>query len=216
MARPSRARAPRVARARPAPQQARSRRTRERILRAAVECFERPGCDDTTTAMIAERAGIGVGTLYGHFPDKREILLQVFELWSAELSDVVLRGLDPERWQGGDVRARTRELIDTLFHMQTLRPGMQRVLWERYFKDPDFHAPFEAVRERLRRAVVDFAHAVGPEQLRDDLDVDGAALIVVNAVQWNAVHAYMHGTPEQIDAAARNTAAMVERFLFRE
>ncbi|MCA9510061.1 MAG: helix-turn-helix domain-containing protein [Myxococcota bacterium] len=198
------------------PQQARSRRTRERILAAAVDCFEHHGYDDTTTAMIAARAGIGVGTLYGYFPDKRELLLTLFGLWSTELADVVLRGLDPERWAGGDVREHTRELIDTLFHMQTLRPGIQRVLWERYFKDPDFHAPFERVRERLRCAVVDFARAIGPAQLRDGLDVEGAALIVVNAVQWNAVHAYMHGTPAEIDAAARNTAEMVERFLFRD
>ena len=47
------------------PQQARSRRTRERVLEAAVACFEDRGYDETTTAMIATRAGIGVGTLYG-------------------------------------------------------------------------------------------------------------------------------------------------------
>lgn len=199
-----------------APKQARSRRTRERILAAAVECFEHRGYDETTTAMIAQRAGIGVGTLYGHFPDKRELLLTLFGLWSGELANVVLEGLEPERWRGGDVREHTRKLIDALFHMQTLRPGIQRVLWERYFKDPDFHAPMEAMRERLRRAVVAFARAIGPERLRDGLELDSAALIVVNAVQWNAVHAYMHGTPEEIDAAARSTAEMVGRFLFRE
>ena len=42
------------------PQQARSRRTRERILEAAVECFEASGYDQTTTAAIAARAGTAV------------------------------------------------------------------------------------------------------------------------------------------------------------
>ena len=42
------------------PQQARSRRTRERILEAAVDCFETRGYEATTTAAIAEKAGVAV------------------------------------------------------------------------------------------------------------------------------------------------------------
>jgi len=47
------------------PQQARSRRTREQILEAAVTCFEKRGYEETTTAEIARRARIAVGTCYG-------------------------------------------------------------------------------------------------------------------------------------------------------
>ena len=61
------------------PQQARSRRTREAVLEAAGRCFEECGYDETTTAMIAERAGIAVGTLYGYFQDKRDILLEILD-----------------------------------------------------------------------------------------------------------------------------------------
>jgi len=196
------------------PQQARSRRTRERILEAAVVCFEAEGFDDTTTAMIAAKARIGVGTLYGHFGNKRDILFEVLERFTDQMLELVVSRLDPEHWDGGDPRELARQLIDTLFHMQTLRPGMQRVLWERYFKDPDFHAPIEAVREQMRAAVERFALAIDPELLRGGLDLSAASLTVVNAVQWNALHAFMHGSPEQIDSAAAATADMVARYLF--
>ena len=198
------------------PQQARSRRTRERLLEAAVACFEQHGYDETTTALIADRAGVAVGTLYGYFRDKREVLLEVLDRFTGEVVDVVLERLDPDAWEGGDPREHARELIDTLFKMQTLRPGMQRVLWERYFKDPDFHAPIENVRERLCGAVEAFCRAIEPAELRPALDIPGAALAVVNAVQWNGLHAYMHGTPEEIDRAAANTAHLVTCFLFHE
>ena len=198
------------------PQQARSRRTRERILEAAVICFEQHGYDETTTAMIAARARIGVGTLYGYFRDKRDILFELLDRFRDQLLEIVVARLDPERWAVGDPAEHARQLIDAVFHMQTLRPGMQRVLWERYFKDPDFHEPVEAVREQLREAVERFAHAIDPTVLRADLDLAAASLTVVNAVQWNALHAYMHGNDEQIDAAAAATADMVARYLFRD
>ena len=198
------------------PQQERGRRTRQRIVEAAVACFEDRGYDETTTAMVASRAGIAVGTLYGYFRDKRELLFELFELFSDQLLDEVITRLDPERWAGGDPAEHARQLIDTVFHMQTLRPGIQRVLWEQYFKDPDFHEPMEALRERVRDAVERFARAIEPGQLREEIDLRSASLAVVNAVQWNAMHAFMHGTPEQIDAAAATTADMVARYLFRD
>jgi hypothetical protein len=70
------------------------------------------------------------------------------------------------------------------------------------------------VREQMRAAVERFALAIEPELLRDGLDLHAASLTVVNAVQWNALHAFMHGSPAQIDSAAAATADMVARYLF--
>ncbi|MDG9715139.1 helix-turn-helix domain containing protein [Streptomyces sp. DH24] len=50
-----------------------ARRNYERLLKAAVEAFsehgERASLDD-----IAKRAGVGTGTLYRHFPSRRDLL----------------------------------------------------------------------------------------------------------------------------------------------
>lgn len=47
---------------------------RGRMLRAAAELFEERGFDQTTTADIAQRAGVTERTFFRHFPDKREVL----------------------------------------------------------------------------------------------------------------------------------------------
>jgi AcrR family transcriptional regulator len=44
-----------------------------RIEHAARRLFSKQGYDLTTTREIAERAGIGVGTLFVYFPEKRDI-----------------------------------------------------------------------------------------------------------------------------------------------
>lgn len=49
---------------------------RGRLLRTAVDLFAERGYEATTTAQIAERAGLTKTTLFRLFPDKREILFQ--------------------------------------------------------------------------------------------------------------------------------------------
>jgi len=48
--------------------------TRHEIVQAAAEVFVERGYHATRLSDIAERAGVGQGTLYRHFKDKREIL----------------------------------------------------------------------------------------------------------------------------------------------
>lgn len=59
------------------PQQQRSRHSREAILAAALECFGQHGWRGTSIGMIAARAGVSVGTVYGHFANKHDLLLTV-------------------------------------------------------------------------------------------------------------------------------------------
>ncbi len=201
-----------------APQQARSRRTRRRLIEAAIDCFERQGFEETTTAMIAAEAGVAVGTFYNYFNDKREIILELLDQTDRELAEEVIAQLDPESWRGTtDPRDRTRTLIDAIFHTQKLRPGIQRILWAQYFKDPEFRKPFEAIRERLRAAIDEFIDAVDEAGLcRPDLDRQMASFVLLNTVQWNSTQAYLVGGEAFRDAAAHATAEIVARYLFSD
>ncbi|MFE7718521.1 TetR/AcrR family transcriptional regulator [Nocardia rhizosphaerihabitans] len=59
--------------------QERARLTHEHILEAAAKLFGEQGIEATSTNRIAAAAGIGVGTLYRHFPDKSSILDELIE-----------------------------------------------------------------------------------------------------------------------------------------
>jgi AcrR family transcriptional regulator len=48
-------------------------RNRERVLDAATELVRRSG-ERVPMALIAERAGVGVGTVYRHFPTREDLL----------------------------------------------------------------------------------------------------------------------------------------------
>ncbi|MGT2436258.1 TetR family transcriptional regulator [Bradyrhizobium betae] len=59
------------------PQQARSSGLVAAILDAAVQVLEKEGAQRFTTARVAERAGVSVGSLYQYFPNKAAILFRL-------------------------------------------------------------------------------------------------------------------------------------------
>ena len=59
------------------PQQARSTELVAAILQAAVQVLARDGITRFTTARVAERAGVSVGSVYQYFPNKAAILFRL-------------------------------------------------------------------------------------------------------------------------------------------
>ena len=55
-----------------------ARRNYERLLAAAGEAFAERGADDVSLEEIARRAGVGIGTLYRHFPTRQALLEAVY------------------------------------------------------------------------------------------------------------------------------------------
>jgi AcrR family transcriptional regulator len=62
----------------PRPMRADARRNYERLLSAALAAFAEHGADDASLEEIARRAGVGIGTLYRHFPTRRALLEAVY------------------------------------------------------------------------------------------------------------------------------------------
>ncbi|NHZ35791.1 TetR family transcriptional regulator [Massilia rubra] len=62
---------------RKAPKQARSTELVSAILEAAVQVLEQEGAPRFTTARVAERAGVSIGSVYQYFPNKAAILFRL-------------------------------------------------------------------------------------------------------------------------------------------
>jgi AcrR family transcriptional regulator len=56
-----------------------ARRNYERLLTAATAAFAEHGADDVSLEEIARRAGVGIGTLYRHFPARQALLEAVYK-----------------------------------------------------------------------------------------------------------------------------------------
>jgi AcrR family transcriptional regulator len=78
------------------PKRADARRNYEKVLAAAREAFAEGG-ESTALEEIARRAGVGIGTLYRHFPNRQALLeaLYVDEVEELCRSAAELEGTDP-------------------------------------------------------------------------------------------------------------------------
>jgi AcrR family transcriptional regulator len=56
------------------PRQSRAKETVDAIVEATAQVFGARGYEQTTTARIAARAGVSVGSLYQYFPDKQALI----------------------------------------------------------------------------------------------------------------------------------------------
>jgi AcrR family transcriptional regulator len=88
------------------PQQARSAELVATILEAAVQVLAKEGAQRFTTARVAEKAGVSIGSLYQYFPNKASIL---FRLQSDEWRQTgeLLRGILEDAGQPPLTRLRT-------------------------------------------------------------------------------------------------------------
>jgi AcrR family transcriptional regulator len=99
-----------------------ARRNREKLLVAAVELFAGAG-EDVPLEAIAERAGVGIGTLYRHFPTREALVAAVYRAERgrlAEAADELLAEQCPDRalrsWMDlfADYMATKREMAESL------------------------------------------------------------------------------------------------------
>src|ERR1035438_7432335 len=62
----------------PRPLRADAQRNYQRLLSAASATFAEHSADDASLEEIARRAGVGIGTLYRHFPNRQALLEAVY------------------------------------------------------------------------------------------------------------------------------------------
>jgi len=70
---------------------------REEILRAALELIAEHGFHGAPMAMVAERAGVGAGTIYRYFEGKDALIAEIFAELEKKLVEYLLPGYSLDR-----------------------------------------------------------------------------------------------------------------------
>ena len=162
-----------------AAQRADARRNRERILRVALTELTRSQSVPLST--IARRAGVGQGTFYRNFPDRRALVLEVYrhEMQQvADAADELLAAREPDR--------ALRAWMDDLARFACAKAGLADAVREAT-SGPDTpkkpgHAPLTTAAARLLGA----AQQAGT--VRRDVDPDDFFLAIAGVWQLCDAH----------------------------
>jgi len=147
----------------PRPLRADARRNREKILAAATAAFRESGLD-TQVEDIARRAGVGIGTVYRHFPTKEALVTALAAQHFERLAGIVEEALAQE----GDAW----EVFETAI-WRAAEPAAGDVAWCEILADAESRLPGPLpAQERLGAAtgaLIERAQAAG--QMRADAGV---------------------------------------------
>jgi AcrR family transcriptional regulator len=120
-----------------------ARRNRERLVASARELFASRGVE-ASVEEITHHAGVGMGTLYRHFPHKEDLVDAVLEDAFAEVVAVAERAAaEPDAWVG------LTGFLERVLELHGANRGLKDVL------DSSVHGRrrAEAMRSRLRPLV---------------------------------------------------------------
>jgi AcrR family transcriptional regulator len=166
-----------------------ARRTRDRVLSAALELFNEHGSASVTTNHVAAGAGISPGNLYYWFSDKNEIVRELYaqfvaayeRLWGASLGGTgSLEVSDPGdslSLTPDEVLARLARGAELSRHYAFLARDLLGLL----HGDPVLAAEYRNVRERRIAEFTDLAGAWRRQGLIRPLD-DGTIADLVQAL----------------------------------
>jgi AcrR family transcriptional regulator len=182
------------------PLRADAQRNRDRLLEAAVSAFSREGPDVTLDA-IAKDAGVGIGTLYRHFPTREALVEAAYRNELARLCDAVadlLRIMPPDD--------ATRAWMDRFVDYMTTKRGMADALRAVIASGGN---PFAQSRDRLVGAITALLQAgAAAGTIRPDIE-PADVLASLSGVSLAA------GEPAQRDQARRLLDLLMDGLRYR-
>lgn len=151
------------------PVQSRGVETLEVILEAAAQVLEAYGYEKTTTNLVAERAGVSIGTIYEYYPNKDALLAELQSKRGKQTYDTFVNALSNTDGDGS-LRQDLRRLIQARITATTMNAELHSALKN--------DLPFVSNREEqdqrlrdLREANIESMRARKSEFRIDDIEM---------------------------------------------
>ena len=155
-------------------------RNRERVLRAAKAVFSAGGADASLEA-VARRAGVGIGTLYRHFPTREALFEAVYRREVRQLSELAEQLKD----ETSPVQALRRWLHSNIELVAT-KKGMSAALALAVHGSSELYA--DSLERLAKAAGVLLDRAVAAGEIRSDISPKDLLRALVGMC-------YMHDQP---------------------
>jgi AcrR family transcriptional regulator len=182
------------------PQQSRAEQTVATILEAAARVLETKGMEGMNTNLVAQRAGVGVGSLYQYFPNKDALIVALSKREGTVFFAEAAGALSEPTGQ----RA-LKHLITVSVHQQLRRPALARAL--------DFEENRPAIARELAASKAAFHEVIRQILAREDIPPQRNMETATNDLVA-IVRAIVDAAGERGESDRRDLESRVSRALF--
>jgi AcrR family transcriptional regulator len=165
------------------PQRADARRNYDKLIEAARRSFTASGTE-TSLEAVAREAGVGIGTLYRHFPNRQALLEGVYLEEIENLADSAARLQDLPPW------AALEQWLRAFLGYALTKRAIAMELMATLGKESEFFQRCHAVIQDSGGALLRRAHEAG--EVRTDLEFRDV-LRLIGGISWAE-----NADPEQV------------------
>jgi AcrR family transcriptional regulator len=184
--------------------EARSARTRGKVLDATVECLLELGYAGTTTTLISERAGVSRGAQLHHFPTKAELVAAAVEHLAKRLGEDLQEQAAALPADGDRVTAAI-DLLWSRFSTPLFPAWLE--LWVAARTDPELAASIQPLEQRLKAGIEKQSRAMFAAPDHDGADYEVIAQLTFYLMQGLALDRVL--THENPRPRARREASAI-------
>lgn len=184
--------------------------TRKIIQETAYLLFERNGYEETTMRDLAQQAGVGIGTIFLHFPDKPSLLAAAF------LED--LNGIIEEAFKSlprGNIVSQLDHIVTEIYGFYGKRPNFSRTLIKELFflQGPHGKDLEKQLFIFLMKIGQLFQDAKDRKEVSAEIDIE-QCVHAFASFYFHSLHSGLMGTRFDIDAQVKLFSSLLVHFLF--
>lgn len=189
----------------------RKRETRAVLLDAARDLFEAQGFEATTIREVAAAAGVGTGTVFNYFVDKRELLFEALYDDLEAAREATLASID----EGAPALAQLERLGVGFFEAYARRPRLSRVLLgEALLADGEWARRFRGQVEGVaERAVVILSAAQARGEVGAEVEPRVATLAFISFYYFILLSHVQAHAQLPVDAMSRQLRVLLAQHL---
>lgn len=136
------------------PKQQRSIDKKNRIIEAGYKLFAEKGYYSTNTAEIAKEAGVSTGIVYGYFRDKRDILVEVLNIYVEQVFRPILEMFDAIT-PPLDFDYILSHALDSVMKMHKSNAAIHEALHSLSHTDDEVRKRFTALEDEMTRRIAE-------------------------------------------------------------
>ena len=186
--------------------------TRKIIQETAYSLFERNGYEETTMRDLAKQAGVGIGTIFIHFPDKASLLAAAF---LEDLNDIIEQAF--KSLPKNNIFNQLEHIVSAIYGFYGKRPNFSRTLIKELFFLQGPHG------KNLEKQLFSFLMQIGQlfqnakvnNEISKDEDIE-QCVHAFGSFYFHSLHSGLRESKFDINMQVKLFSSLMEHFLLEK